>query len=588
METSIMAFFFSRGSRYQRSAGRPRSFRPRLETLEDRTVLSTLTVLNNLDSGAGSLRAEIAAARSGDTILFAPTLRHQTITLTSGEVAVTKNLNIEGPGANNLAISGNHASRVFDVSPGASLTVTGLSLINGWADGEDGNDSTGGGGGAILNQGGTLNLERDVFSANQAFPHGGAIANYPQSTFRVTDTIFVANQTVGKLGSSWVEGGAIWDSGGTIDLAPGSGVTATISGCTFLCNRAVGGDGGVSTNDLSLASGALGGAIHNDGLSTLTVRNSTFIGNEAVGGNGGRAAPDVGSYFIGFGAGGAITNDEGQLLVVDGCTFIANKALGGSNGDGSTSAGFGYVGPGRGGALSSFGGAATITHSTFLDNEAHGGNGNTGGSGAALVGVGDGGAILNDAFEPPNPLTVSSCTFTNNLALGGVGNRSGLFVGDGMGGAFENFDGAIGVVQGSTFTGNVARGGMGGDALGGAFSNLLGSSLDVGHCTLDYNRAAGGDGEHGGAGGNGLGGGLYNDGSTDFGVSSLYVTGSTITHNRADGGGGGDGGSPGLGIGGGAYLAAGGSACKDMLTVIAHNHASSSDDDVFGVFTPCP
>jgi hypothetical protein len=28
-------------------------FRPRLEGLEDRTVLSTLTVTNNLDSGAG-------------------------------------------------------------------------------------------------------------------------------------------------------------------------------------------------------------------------------------------------------------------------------------------------------------------------------------------------------------------------------------------------------------------------------------------------------------------------------------------------------------------------------------------------------
>src|SRR4051794_27469900 len=36
-------------------------FRPTLEALEDRWVPSTLTVTNNLDSGAGSLRAEIAA-----------------------------------------------------------------------------------------------------------------------------------------------------------------------------------------------------------------------------------------------------------------------------------------------------------------------------------------------------------------------------------------------------------------------------------------------------------------------------------------------------------------------------------------------
>src|SRR6516225_7876229 len=63
---------------------RPARVRPVLELLEDRTVLSTLTVLNALDSGAGSLRDAIKAARSGDTILFDSSLSGQTITLTSG------------------------------------------------------------------------------------------------------------------------------------------------------------------------------------------------------------------------------------------------------------------------------------------------------------------------------------------------------------------------------------------------------------------------------------------------------------------------------------------------------------------------
>jgi hypothetical protein len=40
--------------------------RPRLETLERRAVLSTLTVTNNQESGAGSLRAAIKAAASGN------------------------------------------------------------------------------------------------------------------------------------------------------------------------------------------------------------------------------------------------------------------------------------------------------------------------------------------------------------------------------------------------------------------------------------------------------------------------------------------------------------------------------------------
>src|SRR3954447_24114469 len=89
-------------------------FRPRLEGLEDRTVLSTLTVTNNHDGGAGSLRAAIKAANSGDTIVFAPSLDGQTITLTSGELAISKSLDIEGPGADKLAVSGNNAVRVFD------------------------------------------------------------------------------------------------------------------------------------------------------------------------------------------------------------------------------------------------------------------------------------------------------------------------------------------------------------------------------------------------------------------------------------------------------------------------------------------
>jgi hypothetical protein len=115
--------------------------------------------------------------------------------------------------------------------------------------------------------------------------------------------------------------------------------------------------------------------------------------------------------------------------------------------------------------------------------------------------------------------------------------------------------------------------------------NLFGSTLAVSNSTLDHNAAVGGEGEDGGNGGNGLGGGIYNDGSTASGVSLLTITGSTINENVAQGGKGDGGGNDGQGIGGGLYLAAGGSACIDVNTVIAHNHASTSNDDVFGDFT---
>jgi hypothetical protein len=59
-----MAFLFSRKSRQRRPASQRSSFVPRLEPLEDRTVLSTLTALNNPDRGTGSLRDAIAGPSS--------------------------------------------------------------------------------------------------------------------------------------------------------------------------------------------------------------------------------------------------------------------------------------------------------------------------------------------------------------------------------------------------------------------------------------------------------------------------------------------------------------------------------------------
>src|SRR5271166_4414107 len=81
----------------RRTPGRrpPVRFRTRLEALERRDVPSTLTVTNNGDTPFGSsLRAEIAAAHAGDTIVFAPSLDGQTIQLGS-QLMITKSLNIQ-------------------------------------------------------------------------------------------------------------------------------------------------------------------------------------------------------------------------------------------------------------------------------------------------------------------------------------------------------------------------------------------------------------------------------------------------------------------------------------------------------------
>jgi hypothetical protein len=88
---------------------------------------------------------------------------------------------------------------------------------------------------------------------------------------------------------------------------------------------------------------------------------------------------------------------------------------------------------------------------------------------------------------------------------------------------------------------------------------------------ISFNAAIGGFGN---AGGNGFGGGIYI--ATGGAVN---VTHGTITYNLAQGGLGSGGGSNGKGIGGGVYHL--GVFTFDPTTVIAHNHASTSNDDIF-------
>jgi predicted outer membrane repeat protein len=264
------------------------AFRPRLEALEGRDVPSTLTVTNNLDSGPGSLRGEIAAAKNKDTIVFDPSsLKGQTITLTSGQLEISKSLTIQGLGASQLTVSGDSLSRVFQVDPKVTVTLSGMTISNGYAGALAGLNTYDGGG--ILNLG-TLTVSSCTLSGNHAdgttesltfiFTHGGG-GIYNAGTLTVSNSTLTSNQAVD-------EGGGIFNA---------FRATATISGCTFFSSPAQAfiqwqsaEDGGAIFNAGTMTVNSctfsynfanyFGGAIYNAG--ELTVSNSVFIGNIAA------------------------------------------------------------------------------------------------------------------------------------------------------------------------------------------------------------------------------------------------------------------------------------------------------------------
>ncbi len=133
-----------RGGRGTVEARRRRRWRmqPTVLVLEERTMLSTFTVNNPTDSpvaGEIDLRQAIAmanAATSVSTIDFNITTP-ATITLSSGQLELSNTsyaTTIDGPGASQLSINGNNASRVFQVDGGVTASISGLTITGGNAD----------------------------------------------------------------------------------------------------------------------------------------------------------------------------------------------------------------------------------------------------------------------------------------------------------------------------------------------------------------------------------------------------------------------------------------------------------------------
>jgi hypothetical protein len=253
---------------------------------------STDMVTTLADNGTGSLRATLAAANSGDTIVFSNGLTG-TITLAS-TLTINNNVTIQGPGAKLLTVSGNHAVTVFTVNSGAQVSIFGLTIANG---------STTGPGGGISNSG-VLTVTKSSFNDNStAGNEGGAINN--SGTLVVSASSFIGNSS--SLGDTGV-GGAINNSGTlTVDDSTfsanssnnggaicNSDGTATISDSTFSTNSSGSAGGGaifgfggavIATNNIFVGNSArVGAGVATSGESSANLSNNVFFNNLDTGG----------------------------------------------------------------------------------------------------------------------------------------------------------------------------------------------------------------------------------------------------------------------------------------------------------------
>lgn len=176
-------------------------------------------VNNNADSGMGSLREAIGLANGSpnNVVQFNPSLKGSTITLTTGEIEITKPMTIAGLGANLLTISGGHHSRIFYVHVGSSptySTIEDLTLTAGNAAGYGGtilvldsslivqratiSDSAASVGGGVFAQGAAFHMYSSLVTGNMAQLRGGGLGvNY--SSIKILGSTISAN-TAGEYG----------------------------------------------------------------------------------------------------------------------------------------------------------------------------------------------------------------------------------------------------------------------------------------------------------------------------------------------------------------------------------------------------
>ena len=230
----------------------------------DCTLREAIMAANNDADGNGCTGA---GSYGTETIEFDNAILPATITLNGSNIGITSSMNINGPGADQLTISGNNSSRIFvvedfDLANNQTVDISGLTISEGA--GEEGTF-----GGAIAN-GEFLILDSCLIDNNSSpFFNGGAIEVFDATGSVSGASLVLIDSTVSNNTTSG-NGGAISNRGGTVVI-----VNSTLTG-----NSANDSDGGAIFNSSNMAD-----------IGTVELYYTTITDNTA--GNGGGIVNDV-------------------------------------------------------------------------------------------------------------------------------------------------------------------------------------------------------------------------------------------------------------------------------------------------------
>ncbi len=217
---------------------------------------ATFTVLTDADGPAAAgdatvtspptlrqaIANAVASSDASNVINFDPTFfaGQRTITLTSGQLAITKSLTINGTGAGRLTISGANTTSILRVTSGTDV-LSGLTFANATRGAVahssrtpltvkdcvfTANTGTNGGG---ISTAGNLTVDSCTFAGNRASRGGGVYSNTPSNRSNPTT---IRNSTFSGNTATSVGGGVDNNNGLTI-----------LDSCTLTSNTAPGGQG---------------------------------------------------------------------------------------------------------------------------------------------------------------------------------------------------------------------------------------------------------------------------------------------------------------------------------------------------------